>query len=92
MKLPAEVLARFIVLKEPLVSKVVKTRNYHAHGRIRNSSGVLHDDELFQVTDQLQLLVLLLLLRALGIEADIVMTRMLERLDFRQILDRPLGG
>jgi ApeA N-terminal domain 1/Apea-like HEPN len=92
LKLPAEVLARFIVLKEPFLCKVVKTRNYHAHGRIRNSSGVLHDEELFRATDQLQLLVLLLLLCAVGVEADMVMARMLERLDFRQILERPLDG
>jgi hypothetical protein len=91
--LPRDVCARFVVLKEPLLGKIVNTRNYHAHGRgYSDPSRLLHDEELFQATEQLQLLVLLLLLRAVEVEPDMVMTRMLERWDFRQILERPLSS
>lgn len=84
--LPHDACARFVVLKEPLLTRVVETRNYHAHGGSRNSSKLLDDEELFQATDQLQLLVLLLLLCAVGVDANMVMAQMLKRSDFGHIL------
>ena len=89
--LPHDVAARFTVLQEPLLGKIVGTRNYHAHRSGRSEpSRILHDEELFRATDELQLLALLLLLRAAGFSPDTVMTRMLGRWDFRQILERGL--
>jgi hypothetical protein len=88
--LPPEVAARFPTLREPRLGQIVATRNYYAHGGGRSDPRVLREEELFQATDQLQLLVLLLLLRAAGVPADMVMTRMLRRWDCRQILERGL--
>lgn len=93
LTMPLSAQTRFSVLKEPLLSKVVATRNCHAHGSDRiKSTAVFNDEELLQVTDQLQLLVLLLLLKDVGCEANMIMTRMLDRWDFRHILESRLSG